>query len=200
MDMNIPEIKNSRPDGWFALRVKSRFERVVSTIARNKGFEEFLPVYRCRRRWSDRNQSVEMPLFPGYIFCRIDPNNRLPLLTVPGAMHFVGLGRVPVAVDDDEIAALQAAVRSGLTLEPLSYLEVGQPVRLDHGPLAGLEGILVEVRKQQRLVVSVTLLKRSVGVEIEREWVTPVGGDKRRSGFCIRQAGNANSILTNASA
>src|SRR5690349_6221627 len=148
----IEAINNDGSVAWFALRVKSRCEKVVANMARNKGFEEFLPVYQCHRRWSDRNKSIELPLFPGYVFCRMNPNHRLPLLMIPGAMHFVGIGKVPVAVDDAEVAAIQAVVKSGLAIEPWSYLELGESVRLDHGPLAGLEGILVEVRKEHRMV------------------------------------------------
>lgn len=125
---------------WFALRVKSRTEKVVATIARNKGFEEFLPLYKCRRRWSDRFKSVEMPLFPGYVFCRLNPEFRLPLLTIPGVMSFVGIGRAPMPIDDAEITAIQTAVGAGLVAEPHPFLEVGQRVRLAEGPLAGLEG------------------------------------------------------------
>ena len=159
---------------WFALRVKPRAEKVVSTIARHKGFEEFLPLYQSRRRWSDRYMSVELPLFPGYVFCRLNPEHRLPLLTIPGALHFVGLGKIPVAIDDEEIAALRAAMQSGLWAEPWPFLDIGKRVLLEEGPLTGLEGILVEVRKKHRLIVSVTLLKRSMAVEIERDWVRPL--------------------------
>jgi transcription antitermination factor NusG len=164
---------------WFALRVKSNCERTVATVVRNKGFEEFLPLYQGFHRWSDRYKAVESPLFPGYIFCRIDPNLRLPILTVPGALHFISIGKVPAPIDDCEIAAIQNAVRSGLPAKPWEYLEVGQLVRVDDGPLAGLEGILIETRKQYRVVVSVSLLKRSVAVEIERNWVTPLGAERR---------------------
>jgi transcription antitermination factor NusG len=156
---------------WFALRVKSRSEERVSSMIRNKGFEEFLPCYQSRRRWSDRVKSTESPLFPGYVFCRLDPRNRLPLLTIPGVLHFVGIGHTPVPIDEHEIAAIQAAVQSGLTAEPWPYVEVGQKIRLEEGPLAGLEGICVGHSKEQRLVVSVTLLRRSVAVTVEREWV-----------------------------
>ena len=161
-------------DKWFALRVKPRAEKCVATIARNKGFEEFLPLYQCRRRWSDRFKLVELPLFPGYVFCRFNPQYRLPLLTIPGALHFVGLGKVPVPIDDAEIQAIQVLVGSGLQAEPWPFLGAGQRVRLEQGPLAGLEGLFIEVRKQHRIVVSVSLLRRSVAVEIERDWVTPL--------------------------
>ena len=159
---------------WFALRVQSRCEKVVAMIARNKGFEEFLPLHHRRHRWSDRLKAIDLPLFPGYLFCRLDPQRRLPLLTIPGVLHLVGIGKIPSPIDDTEIAAVQTAVGSGILTEPWPFLEVGQRVRLEEGPLAGLEGILVETPKQQRVVVSVTLLKRSVAVAIERHWAAPV--------------------------
>ena len=172
---NIP----GNSERWFAIRVKSRYEKLVASMARNKGFEEFLPLYQCRRRWSDRMKTVELPLFPGYVFCHVDPQNRLPLLTIPGVVHFVGMGRTPVPLEDAEVAAIQAAVRSGLSTEPWPFLEAGQHVRLEEGPLAGVEGIFVGTSKQDRLVVSVTLLKRSVAVSIERHWAMPVDANGR---------------------
>jgi len=159
---------------WFALRVKSRREKLVASIAHNKGFEEFLPLYQSRRRWSDRYKSVELPLFPGYVFCRLNPQDRVPLLTIPGVLHFVGIGRIPIPIDPAEIGAVQAAIRSGLGTEPCPFLAVGQHVRLEAGPLAGMEGLLVEVRKQHRLVVSLSLLQRSVAVQIDRDWARPL--------------------------
>jgi transcription antitermination factor NusG len=159
---------------WFALRVKSRSEKLVSTMIRNKGVEEFHPCYESRRRWSDRVKSMELPLFPGYVFCRLDPQKRLPLLTIPGVLHFVGIGRTPIPIDEHEMAAIQAAVRSGLTTESWPYIEVGQKVRLEDGPLAGLEGICVGHSKQQQLVISLTLLRRSIAVNVEREWVRSI--------------------------
>jgi transcription antitermination factor NusG len=168
------ESYNEAPQQWFAVRVKSRCEKVVSEMAQGRGFQDFLPVYRCRRHWSDRQKEVEFPLFPGYLFCRFNPEHRLPLLTIPGVLHIVGIGRTPVPVDDAEITAIQGAVQSGLSAEPWPFLEVGARVRLEHGPLTGLEGILVGADKQQRIVVSVTLLRRSVAVTIERDWVRPL--------------------------
>ena len=179
--MSLEECSDSIPYPWFALRVKSRSEKIVAMIARNKGFEEFLPLYQSRRRWSDRFKSVELPLFPGYVFCRLNPEFRLPLLTIPGVLSFVGIGKIPVPIDEAEIAAIQTAVRAGLSAEPYPFLEVGQRVRVAEGPLAGVEGSLVEVRKQQRLVVSVSMLKRSVAVEIDRLWVRPLDGQRSRN-------------------
>lgn len=159
---------------WYALHVKARSERVVASIARNKGYEEFLPMCCARRRWSDRMKTLEVPLFPGYVFCRLDAQRRLPLLTIPGVMGIVGMGKTPAPVDEGEIASIQAIVRSGFWAEPYPFLNHGQTVRLDYGPLAGMEGVYLEGRKQDRIVVSVSLLQRSVAIEIDRDWVTPV--------------------------
>jgi transcription antitermination factor NusG len=172
--MNFEQGSAGNPAQWFALRVKSRQEKIVALMARNRGFEEFLPVYESRRRWADRICSVSLPLFPGYVFCRLEVERRLPLLTIPGVLHFVGIGRTPVPIEETEIAAIHATVQSGLRPEPWPYLEAGQRVRLEEGPLAGMEGLLVEARKGHRIVVSVSLLKRSVAVEIDRTWVRPV--------------------------
>jgi len=159
---------------WYALRVKTGQEKIAAIMARNKGFEEFLPLHASRRRWSDRIKAIEVPLFPGYLFCRLDAEKRLPLLTMPGVMYFVGIGKIPAPIEDVEIEAIQRALRAGFFAEPWPFLEVGRRVRLVEGPLKGLEGLLIKVRNQHRLVVSVTLLKRSMAVEIDYEWAEPL--------------------------
>ena len=159
---------------WYALQVRPRFEKVIASTLLNKGYEGFLPLYRHRSRWSDRMKEVELPLFPGYLFCRLDLNNRLPVLVTPGVMHIVGIGRVPHPVEEDEIVSLQSIVVSGLQAEPRSYLNIGERVRIEIGPLAGTEGILLALKGSARLVVSVSLLQRSVSVEIDESWVVPM--------------------------
>jgi transcription antitermination factor NusG len=168
---NLPD-DNRR---WYAVRTKSKFENLASTTLRGKGYDEFLPLYRSRRSWSDRVKELELPLFPGYIFCRFDIHDRmLPILTTPGVVSIVGAGKTPVAVSDEEIATIQAIVRSGLAAQPWPCLTVGARVLIEHGPLAGVEGIALNVDKTFRLVVSVPLLQRAVAVEIERDWVRPI--------------------------
>lgn len=159
---------------WYALRVRSRSEASVAAYLRNQGLEAFLPTYEDTRRWSDRLRRVELPLFPGYLFCRFDPLERLPILKAPGVIHVVGVGRQPVPVDDAEIAAVQMIVRSGLPRQPWPYLQVGQRVRVESGALSGLEGVLLSLKGEHRVVVSVTLLQRSVSLEIERSWARPI--------------------------
>ncbi len=113
-------------------------------------------------------------MFPGYLFCRFNVNQRLPIVVTPGVVRVVGVGGTPFPVEEQEIQALQAIVLSKLQAEPWSYLNIGQKVRIELGSLAGVEGILTGVKGASKLVVSVSLLKRSVAVEIDESWVVPV--------------------------
>jgi len=159
---------------WFALQVRSRFEKNVASFLDGKGYEWFLPTYRSRRRWSDRMKDVELPLFPGYLFCRFNPQERLPILKTPGMISIVGTAKIPTAVDEAEIVALQMLVNSGLPRQPWPYLQAGQRVRIEQGALSGLEGIFLQQKGCDRVILSVTLLQRSVAVEIDNGWVVPI--------------------------
>jgi transcription antitermination factor NusG len=160
---------------WYALQIQSRLANIASTALRGKGYDEFLPVYSARRRWSDRVKQIELPLFPGYLFCRFDPQDRtLPILSTPGVIGIVGAGKTPVPVADHEIEAVRLVIRSGLAAQPWPYLGVGSRIYMEAGPLAGLEGNITNTDKVCRVVVSVALLQRSVAVEIDREWARPV--------------------------
>lgn len=163
---------------WFALQVKPRYEKATAHALRAKGFEEFLPLHRVHRRWSDRSKELEEPFFPGYVFCRFHPGNRLPVMVTPGVRSIIGIGKTPVPVEDAEIAALRMVVESGRRTEVCPFLNVGQRIRIEGGSLTGLEGILVAVKSSSRVVVSVTLLQRSIAVEIDPEWVYPVDGTR----------------------
>jgi transcription antitermination factor NusG len=156
---------------WYALRVQSRLAGLVSATLRSKGFEEFLPLYRSRRRWSDRIKYLDAALFPGYLFCRLDPMDRsVPVLTTPGVIGIVGAGKTPVPISEEEIEAVRTVLRSGLAAQPWPFLTVGCKVCIERGPLTGIEGLILETDKPDRLLVSVNLLQRSVAVEIDRDW------------------------------
>jgi len=159
---------------WYALQVRHNHERLVSTVLSSKGYLEFFPTYRKQRRRSDRTVEIEMPLFPGYVFCRFDARDfRVPIVTTPGVIRIVGIARGPVPVDDSEIAAIQRVVASGFTVEPWPYVRTGQNIRIQHGALAGVEGVLVDVKNHRRLIVSITLLQRSIHVDIDSALVVP---------------------------
>lgn len=159
---------------WYALQVRTRHEVGVASFLTGRGFETFVPLYKSRRLWSDRVKVVESALFPGYLFCRFDVNNRLPILTTPGVVQIVGVNRAPAPVDDSEVEAVQNLVSSGFPSQPWPFLQAGDRVRIDFGPLRGLEGLLVELKGSHRLVVSVSLLQRSVAVEIDSALVKAV--------------------------
>jgi transcription antitermination factor NusG len=159
---------------WFALRVRSKHEQVASLHLRSRGFEEFSPSYKVERQWSDRKRTTDQSLFPGYVFCRLNAHDRLPVLTVPGVVGIVGFGDGPMTIPEQEVARVRAMLNSGLVVMPWPFLKVGQTVLIERGPLAGVEGILQEVKGKYRIVVSINLLQRSVSSEIDRAWVRPV--------------------------
>ena len=156
---------------WFALAVKPRFDKAVARTLDTKGFETFLPLYKKRHNYGPRSKEFELPLFPGYVFCRFSSLTRLPIVTTPGVTHILGAGNRPVPLSETEIASLQIAMKAQLPLQPFPFLQVGQRVRIEAGVLAGVVGIIVNVKRSVNLVLSVTLLQRSVLLEIDRDQV-----------------------------
>jgi transcription antitermination factor NusG len=159
---------------WFGVQTRCNQEKVTATVLSIKGYDHYLPTYQSKKRWSDRVVVTDKPLFPGYVFCRFDPKIRLPILTTPGVVSVVGFGNDPAPIDDGEINAVQAVLRSGLHAEPCPFLREGQRIRVTQGSLSGLEGILVRKKSEWRMVVSVAMLQRSISVEIDREWIDSV--------------------------
>jgi len=158
---------------WYAVQVASRCEKSVACGLALRGFEEFLPLYRSRRKWSDRFQDVELPLFTGYVFCRLDIARRLPLLLIPGVVRIVGLGKTPIPVDDSEIAAVQAVIKSGVLAQPWPFLKTGEQVTIEEGPLRHVTGIIGVIDGTERLIVSISLLQRSLAVTLPRRSIRP---------------------------
>lgn len=159
---------------WYAIHVRSNFERIVHRHLQEKGYHPFLPTYSMRRQWSDRVKQMDVPLFPGYVFCRLDPDNRMPVITTPGVVKLVGHGKTPVAISKEEIDAVQRILTSQLPYLPWPSMVLGQHVAVDHGPLMGLQGVLLECRPPHRLAVSVTMVNRAVTVEVDAAWIRPL--------------------------
>jgi transcription antitermination factor NusG len=156
---------------WYAVRVKSNRERVTADALRGKDLEVCLPIYRQRRVTGSRTRIVELPLFAGYVFSRFDIHNRLPVLTVPGVVHIVGLGNVPQPVDPGEMASVFTLTQTHLKASPHPFLPLGRRVQLRTGPLRGVEGVVVAHKNETKLVVSVSLLQRSVAIDVEHQWI-----------------------------
>src|SRR5689334_560088 len=128
---------------WFALTVKPRHEKAAAQNLRLRGLEEFLPLQTIRRSWSDRTQTIEAPLFPGYVFCRFTFGERLHALNTPGVRSVVGFGNRETPLDEADIGAVQRLVASGLPVSPLPYLRTGDRVQVEHGFLKGVRGVIV---------------------------------------------------------
>src|SRR3954471_2902143 len=122
---------------WYALQVRARYEKTVAEMLHGKGYSPFLPLYKCTRRWSHRLKTLEWPLFPGYLFCRFDARNRLPILTTPAVIQVLGVSGTPIPINESEINAIQRIVTSGLKSEPWPLLEIGTQVRIEYGALCG---------------------------------------------------------------
>ena len=160
---------------WFAIRVRSNCEQRVADNLNSLGYEQYLPTYESERRWSDRIKVIRQALFPGYVFCRLDLANRsAPVVQVPGVVDILRIGNIAVSIPDEEIAAVERLQRSGVAIGQWPFLSVGEWVLIERGPLTGLEGILVSTKGTTRLVVSVSILQRSVSAEIDRKWVRPI--------------------------
>jgi transcription antitermination factor NusG len=167
-ETGIERFLNAEHAPWYAIHTKSNCERMAALSLENKGYEQYLPLYR--RRVTER----EAPLFPGYVFCRLDLRIPFRIVTTPGVVAIVGFGRHPMPISDAEVEAVQTVLRSGLAAVPCPFLFEGQFIRVVRGPLSGLEGILLKKKNELRMVVSVTMLQRSLSVEIDRDSITSV--------------------------
>jgi len=170
---------------WRALKVKSRHEKLVAQSLRGRGLEEFLPLHASTRKWSDRSKVIEMPLFPGYVFCRLAASHRLLATSTPGVSSIVGFGGEDAALQDEEIQNVRQMLASGVPLEPWSYARPGHIVEVQAGPLAGMRGEVVREKGLWRLIVNVDLLQRSVAAELGREMVQVVRTPEEAYGAAV---------------
>jgi transcription antitermination factor NusG len=152
---------------WYAAHTSANHEERVAERFVTRGVEHFLPTYPSVRRWKDRRVTLQLPLFPGYVFVRLALRDRLSVVQIPGVARLVGFGGAPTALPEQEIDALRAGLASGGRAEPHPFLTVGRRVRVKTGSMAGLEGILMRRKSRARLVVSVELIQRAVAVEID---------------------------------
>lgn len=160
---------------WYALHVRSNFERKTAELLEQKGIEVFAPFYQPNPRKRDRKgQLIWRALFPGYVFGSLNwETQKIPTLRTPGVIRVLSLGDEPVPIPGPEIEAVRALLAAGVA-RPYPFLnamKTGKPVRLTGGPLTGVQGIIVWIRDEARVVVSIEMLHRSVSVEVEAGWV-----------------------------
>jgi transcription antitermination factor NusG len=164
---------------WFALQTRPRSENKIDYLLRQKGYECFTPTYRQKRNWSDRTVEIGLPLFPRYVFCRLGDSVLGKALTTPGVIRIVGFGGRPAEIPMEEIGALQLLGQSQYMREPWSYLPDGTPVIVETGPLKGIRGVICQGGNKKRLIISVTILQRSVAVQLNEETVVSVDPDSK---------------------
>ncbi len=166
--------ESSFPTCWYALRTRSRHEKLVRDQLLNQGIEPLLPTVKRLSQWKDRKKEIEVPLFSGYCFVRFGSDQRLPVLKTIGVVDLVGGGRRPEPIPDEEIAAIQTLINSVLPYDPHPYLQEGMQVEVIRGPLQGVRGILLRKEKRHRLILGVRLIQQAAAVEIDVADVTSV--------------------------
>jgi len=159
---------------WYAAYTSANHEKRVATQLSERSVDQFLPTYTSVRKWKDRRVTLDLPLFPGYVFVRLALRDRLRVLQVPGVAKLVGFGGIPAALPDADIEGLRSGLVSGIHAEPHPFLTAGRKVRVKHGPMTGLQGILVRRKSRTRLVVSVELIQRAMAIEIDEADVEAV--------------------------
>jgi transcriptional antiterminator NusG len=161
---------------WYALHVRSRHECLVEEILRYKNYETFLPLRRADTPEFKGRNDTQLPLFPGYLFCKCNLASHScgMVVTTPGVIRILGRSKSPTPIPDDQIEAVKQLVQSRVELLPWPFIEPGQLVMIRGGPLRGLRGCVLSGGSYSRFVVSVTLLQRSVAVKIERDCVSPL--------------------------
>jgi transcription termination/antitermination protein NusG len=152
---------------WYAVYTRSRQENVVKNQLDGKEIENFLPLYERVSHWKDRKKRIKFPLFPGYLFVRIDPRERLQVLKTVGVVCLVGSNGLLLPIPEEQILSVQMLLENRLKFDPHPYLTVGKRVRITDGPLIGIEGILSCKKNRSCLIVSVDMIQRSVSVELE---------------------------------
>jgi transcriptional antiterminator RfaH len=170
---------------WYAVHVRPHCEKSVAAHLRECGQETFLPLYKVRTNDSCIPYQAQTPLFPGYVFCRMDWQRGPRLYLIPGILGVVGIGRKPVPIEDAEIEAVRRIGESEASPKPCPFGLPGIAVRVIKGPLAGIEGI-VQKRLAHEIVVSVSLLRRSVAVKVEPAWLAII--NESESGAACMQA------------
>lgn len=163
----IPVAPQVQP--WYALRVRTGAELSTAAALQNRGFDPYCPIRKEQRTYTDRMKSVDAPIFPGYVFCRFDAQQKTPILSSPGVQQIVKMGGAPAPIPEEQIWNIQRMIGAGATAT--GYLKQGQRVRVMRGLLAGVEGLLARDATGERLVVSVELLSRSVSLHIARDIV-----------------------------
>ena len=174
--MNGLDPTTASPDHWFALQTLSRHEKVVESQLEMRDVEHFLPMMRRVSQWTDRKKEIKAPLFAGYCFARFSLEERVPVLRSQGVVRIVGSAGKPEPIPDEEIIALKRLITNTSSYVCHPYLKEGMLVEVINGPMQGVKGRLIRGARNSRLVLNITLIQRSVSIEIDADDVVPCRG------------------------
>jgi transcription antitermination factor NusG len=159
---------------WFAVQTRHRHEKRVAERLQQSQMETFLPTHCAVHRWNNGvRATVNLPLFPCYLFARIKSSQRVRLLQDAGVIGLAASNSSPTPIADDEISRLRIVAES-VKAEPHPYLAIGERVRIVTGPLSGIEGILLRQKHGFRVVVSIEIIMRSLTVEVSEFEIEPI--------------------------
>jgi transcription elongation factor/antiterminator RfaH len=161
-------MKTQHPQ-WYALYLRSRFEKRVDAELHEREVDVFLPLIEEVHVWSDRRKIVEEPLFRGYIFVKTDMRNKEIILQADGVVKFVGIREVPSPIPENQIEWLRRIIGEPAKVQREHYFEIGERVRVTAGPLMGVEGIIIRHQTETRVVISLTAIAQSVSVQVPAE-------------------------------
>lgn len=161
-------------ESWYAIRTRSRHEKVVRDQLVGRGIEPLLPLRISVSQWKDRRKTLQLPLFPGYCFAKFALADRMPVLQAPGVIEIVGQAHSPEPVPLRDIEAIKALIINTQKYDPHPYFFEGVAVEVIRGPLAGLQGHLMKKANRCRLVIAVHTILQAVSVEIDASDVVPL--------------------------
>ena len=173
---------------WYALKVQPRCEGRASEALAMKGYEVFSPTYSTKHRRNGLLVEKDVPLFPTYLFCRYNRTIPQRIVDSPGIVRFVGFGNSPLPIDDTEIDSIRTLYHSGVRAQPWQFISHGTRVRIVNGALAGVEGIFVQSKGAMRVILTITLLYRSLMVEVDGADIETVTEPKRKTKPPLRAA------------
>ena len=160
---------------WYAVYVLSRNEKKVYNLFLKKGIESSLPLIKTTRQWSDRKKKVEIPLFRGYIFVRIDiGKEKLNILQTNGVVKFIGIRDEPSRIPDDQIHWIHMMVEESTTVRNENEIPVGEKIRVMSGPFKGVEGVVLRAGNRSRLVVFMESIMHAVSVDINPNYLEKI--------------------------
>ena len=159
---------------WYAAYTCARHEKRVAQQLEVRKVENFLPLYRSVRRWKDRRKELQLALFPGYVFVRMDLRDRLRVLQLPGVVSFVSFGGTPAPLGESEIEGLRHGLMKNGRVESHPYVAEGRRVQIVDGPFSGVQGFVVRRKDKLRVVLSITLIRQSIAIEVSESDIDPI--------------------------